>query len=136
MNRFRPTLTQVLHVAHVLEARLELDLAGVGLSLAKLGVLRALAGAADPLTLGGIAENVGCVRSNVTQLVDRLEAEGLVRRVADPNDRRVVRAELTPAGRRSHTDGVGVLERHEAAVTEAVGCDVEALSRALARLSD
>jgi DNA-binding MarR family transcriptional regulator len=84
MNESVPALTQVLRVAHVLEARLEEDLARSGLSLAKLGVLRALAAADEPLTLGGVADNVGCVRSNVTQLIDRLEAEGLVRRVADP----------------------------------------------------
>lgn len=67
---------QILHVAHVLEAQLEQDLAAVGLSIAKVGVLRALAQAEGPLTLGAIAESVGCVRSNITQLVDRLEAEG------------------------------------------------------------
>jgi DNA-binding MarR family transcriptional regulator len=38
------------------------------------------------------------VRSNITQLVDRLEADGLVRRVNDPSDRRSVRAELTELG--------------------------------------
>src|SRR5262249_375934 len=33
-----------------------------------------------------------------TQLMDRLEAEGLVRRVDDPTDRRGVRAVVTPLG--------------------------------------
>jgi DNA-binding MarR family transcriptional regulator len=127
-------LARILHVAHTLEGRLEQDLSAVGLSLAKLNVLRALASTDAPLTLGDIAENVGCVRSNVTQLVDRLEAEGLARRVADEADRRVKRAQLTPAGRRSHTDGVAILERHEAAAAEALGEDLTALTRALDRL--
>jgi DNA-binding MarR family transcriptional regulator len=40
-----------------------------------------------------------CVRSNITQLVDRLEADGLVRRVDHPSDRRgVMAAPLTPLG--------------------------------------
>ena len=34
----------------------------------------------------------------MTQLVDRLEADGLVRRVADPTDRRSVKAEITDEG--------------------------------------
>ncbi len=39
-----------------------------------------------------------CVRSNITQLVDRLEADGLVRRVDNPSDRRGVMAAATPLG--------------------------------------
>jgi DNA-binding MarR family transcriptional regulator len=127
-------LTQVLHVAHTLEARLERDLAAEGLSLAKLGVLNALAAAEQPITLGEIAGNVGCVRSNVTQMVDRLEAEGLVQRVADPSDRRVKRAQLTPAGRRSQADGARVLREHERAVAEALGSDLGSVLSAIRRL--
>jgi DNA-binding MarR family transcriptional regulator len=36
--------------------------------------------------------------SNLTRLVDRLEARGLVRRAADPHDRRVSLVQLTDAG--------------------------------------
>jgi DNA-binding MarR family transcriptional regulator len=39
-------------------------------------------------------------RSNVTGLVDRLEARGLVRRQPVPGDRRAFNVTLTPAGRR------------------------------------
>ena len=39
-------------------------------------------------------------RSNVTGLVDRLEARGLVRRHASANDRRAYRVVLTGAGRK------------------------------------
>jgi len=42
------------------------------------------------------------VRSNITQLMDRLEKDGLVRRRADRDDRRSVLAELTPAGTQAH----------------------------------
>jgi DNA-binding MarR family transcriptional regulator len=38
---------------------------------------------------------MACVRSNITQLIDRMQAEGLVRRIPDPQDRRSVRAALT-----------------------------------------
>lgn len=38
--------------------------------------------------------------ANVTRLVDRLESQGLLKRVADPKDRRVSRVVLTPKGRR------------------------------------
>ena len=38
--------------------------------------------------------------ANVTRLVDRLEIQGLLKRVADPKDRRVSRVVITPKGRR------------------------------------
>lgn len=38
--------------------------------------------------------------ANVTRLVDRLEVQGLLKRVADPRDRRVSRVVITPKGRR------------------------------------
>jgi DNA-binding MarR family transcriptional regulator len=38
--------------------------------------------------------------ANVTRLVDRLEAQGLLKRMADPKDRRVSRVVITPKGRR------------------------------------
>lgn len=69
-----------------------------GLSLAKFGVLAALVEAGEPLPLGQLAERIACVKSNVTQLVDRLEEDGLVRREPDPADRRVTRAAITEDG--------------------------------------
>lgn len=38
--------------------------------------------------------------ANVTRLVDRLELQGLLKRVADPKDRRVSRVVITAKGRR------------------------------------
>ena len=40
-----------------------------------------------------------CVRSNVTQLIDRMQVDGLARRVPDPLDRRSTGAVLTEKGR-------------------------------------
>jgi DNA-binding MarR family transcriptional regulator len=88
----------LLGAARRLQERLEAALDGVGLSGAKYQALEQLARAREPLALSELAGCLNCVRSNVTQLVDRLEADGLVRRVADPADRRAIRAELTPLG--------------------------------------
>jgi DNA-binding MarR family transcriptional regulator len=109
-----------INAAHQLESRIEGDLAEVGLSLARYGVLEQLAGAPGPLPLGELAERLRCVRSNITQLVDRLEAEGLARRVADPADRRLVRAELTSAGRSRREEGAERLRRLQAAFAAAL----------------
>ncbi|MGI5271861.1 MarR family winged helix-turn-helix transcriptional regulator [Nonomuraea sp. CA-218870] len=45
-----------------------------------------------------LAHNLGVTLGTVTGLVDRLVAHGLVSRHEDPQDRRVRRVELTPAG--------------------------------------
>jgi DNA-binding MarR family transcriptional regulator len=95
----------LLAAAHAIETRLEQGLATVGLSPAKHAVLSQLARAGEPLTLSELAARVCCVRSNMTQLVDRLEAEGLVRRVDDPADRRIVRAAITPLGKEREAAG-------------------------------
>jgi DNA-binding MarR family transcriptional regulator len=80
------------------------------LSLAKLTALRRLAEAGGSLPLGQLAERLSCVKSNVTQLVDRLEADGLVSRTADTADRRSRLAVLTDAGRQAHARGAKVFE--------------------------
>ena len=47
-----------------------------------------------------IASALSCDASNVTNIVDRLEARGLIERQADPTDRRVKNIVLTRAGAR------------------------------------
>lgn len=109
MNEDPPLLFALLHTAHSLREQLDAAFAEIGLSAARQGVLDELARADGPLALGDIAARQSCVRSNVTQLVDRLEAEGLVRRVPDPTDRRSVRAELTPLGQQRRAAGAQAL---------------------------
>ena len=98
-------LFAVLHASSVLESRVEARLSEVGLSLAKLTALHRLTEAGESLPLGQLAERLACVKSNVTQLVDRLEADGLVNRTADPNDRRSRLAVLTDAGKAAYSKG-------------------------------
>ena len=89
----------VLHAARAIESRLETACGLAGLSMAKFSVLSELIAAKEPLALGELAGRLSCVRSNMTQLIDRLEADGLVRRVSCPTDRRSVKAEITDAGK-------------------------------------
>ena len=130
------TITRgLMHAAHAVEAQLEAALEGAGMSLAKLSVLRHLVQAGAPLALSQLAERSSCVRSNMTQLIDRLEADGLVRRVADPHDRRSVRAVLTRAGQRRHDLAVQLLQAREAALVAPLDDDERAaLVQLLARL--
>ncbi|HWK08474.1 MAG TPA: MarR family transcriptional regulator [Vicinamibacterales bacterium] len=103
----------MLHAASALESRVEEQLAEVGLSLPKLAALHQLSQAGDSLPLGQLAERLACVKSNVTQLVDRLEADGLVVRAADPNDRRSRLAVITDSGTRAYERGIQIQQRAE-----------------------
>src|SRR2546428_9220354 len=85
-----------LDAAEAVEARLEAAVSPTGLSLAKLAVLHILADAKEPLPLSDLATRQHCVRSNITQLVDRLEKDGLVHRRTAPDDGRRALPEPTP----------------------------------------
>jgi len=122
----------LIKAGRALEGQLEKGLAQVGLSMPKFSVLSELAKSGESLPLSELAAKLSCVRSNITQLVDRLEADGLVRRTDDPADRRSVRAALTPLGRercRSGTDAITKIQVEFAASLPAG--DLCALGRAL-----
>jgi DNA-binding MarR family transcriptional regulator len=104
----RVGLFAVLHTSSVLESRVEAKLSEIGLSLAKLAALHRLSEAGESLPLGQLAERLSCVKSNVTQLVDRLEGDGLVSRAFDPNDRRSRLAVLTDPGRKAYEKGMKI----------------------------
>ena len=106
-------LVAILHAAHDAESQLESKLNAVGLSLAKLAALKTLAEAGDSLPLSQLADRLSCVKSNITQLVDRLEVDGLVTRQADPHDRRTRLASLTAAGRKACDEGIRVQQEAE-----------------------
>lgn len=78
------------------------------LSFAQAMALRELD---EPVPMGELAQRLCCDASNVTGIVDRLEARGLVERRMAPDDRRVKRLVLTEAGhtlREEHWDGLTV----------------------------
>jgi DNA-binding MarR family transcriptional regulator len=58
----------------------------------------------EPLPMRKLAQKLKCEPSNVTGIVDRLEARGLAERRPDPADRRVKLAAATDEGRRVARD--------------------------------
>src|SRR5256885_1341923 len=108
----------------------------LGLSLASPGVPHPLAEAREPLSLSELAQRQHCVRSNITQLVDRLEKDGLVRRRPDPDDRRGVLAALTPAGEQAYAKGMRALVEAQHAIVRALSAgDAKSLKSALDALA-
>jgi len=122
----------ILQVAQVIERRLEEVLGRIDLSPPKFGALTQLVQTGEPLHLSELASRMTCVRSNITQLVDRLEADGLVRREEDPKDRRGVKAAITTAGRERQAAGAKIWMEFEEEVSKALaGIDRKILERAL-----
>ena len=72
--------------------------AAAGLTAAQATLLTLLS---EPMSMRQFAELMGCDASNVTGIVDRLEAKSLVERRADPADRRVKRLARTNEGDRA-----------------------------------
>ena len=129
------SIFSLLAAAHALEAKLETALNEVGLSTPKFSVLSQLVAEDAPLSLSELAARLSCVRSNMTQLVDRLEADGLARRVDDPADRRGVKAAITELGRERQAAGDAQVDKLHADFAANVGAeDRAAMQRLLVAL--
>lgn len=114
---------------HLLRRAAEEDRAS-GISRARLSALSVVV-FAGPLTLGALAEAEGVRSATMTGIVNGLERDGLVRRRPHGSDRRAVRVEATPAGRRllerARTRRIG---RVAARLDDLSPEDVELLARA------
>ncbi len=130
------TMHALVRVAHAVEDRWEQALARVELSGPKFIALTVLMQAGEPLSLGELAARLTCVRSNITQLVDRLEADRLVRRVEDPTDRRGKRAAVTPLGVKRQAAGARQVAQVQKELGKTLaGLDHDALERVLSALA-
>jgi MarR family 2-MHQ and catechol resistance regulon transcriptional repressor len=78
-------------------ARVEANLAELSLTLNQLGVLEAILHK-GPLSHRELGRKVLTSAGNMTDVVDKLEQRGLVRRVRHTGDRRSVKVELTDEG--------------------------------------
>jgi DNA-binding MarR family transcriptional regulator len=77
------------------------QVSGGGLTRTQLSVLGVTA-RTGPIGVGELAEVEGVNPTMLSRVVGKLETMGLLRRSPHPDDARVVRVEVTPAGRRLH----------------------------------
>jgi DNA-binding MarR family transcriptional regulator len=98
-----------------------------GLSPSQFNILNLICDVREGRTQTQLSRELLMHRSNVTGLVDRLGARGLVERKDVPGDRRVYRVVLTAEGRRLMAE---ILPRYYAAAEEVWGgLSVEAVVR-------
>ena len=104
----------------------------LGLGFAQAHALRML-DPDEPIAMSALAERLFCDASNVTGLVDRLEARGLVERGSAANDRRVKALTLTPAGVALRDQVMAVMSEPPDAIAALPAADQRALRDILAR---
>lgn len=97
-----------------------------------LGSLRA-SGAPYRQAAGKLAEHVSITPGAMTSRLDKLEARGLVRRVPDVDDRRVLQIELTDEGDRIWTEAVAVQAEKERLIAAALDAREQEQLNALLR---
>ncbi|MEU3949310.1 MarR family transcriptional regulator [Streptomyces sp. NPDC029526] len=97
-GRLAEQLLRLTRRVHRIQKR-HLERREVGVTPAQSRLLRTLAHYDSPPRMADLAERLEVVPRAVTTLVDGLEAAGKARRVPDPANRRVIRIELTDAGR-------------------------------------
>lgn len=134
LRGWRLFFESALALGDVLDAELE---QAVGISQRWYDVLVHLEESPDGIPMNELAERILYSKSGFTRVVDRMEEEGLVRRVRPEHDRRSILVVLTDKGietmeeaRRYHRDGI---ERHFS--RHLTDTDVAGLTRALEKVS-
>jgi MarR family 2-MHQ and catechol resistance regulon transcriptional repressor len=89
---------KLLRASKAVLARVEPLLASHGLTATQLGVLEVILHL-GPLSQRDLGRKVLTSAGNMTDVIDKLEARGLVWRARMPRDRRSVQVDLTDAGR-------------------------------------
>jgi DNA-binding MarR family transcriptional regulator len=111
----RPTamaaITSVMRAQQLLLAQVEERLRPFDLTFARYEALVLLRfSSRGSLPLGKMGERLQVHPTSMTNVIDRLETQGLVRRMPHPEDRRATLAEITPAGRRLVEKATAALE--------------------------
>lgn len=121
-------VTSLMRVQQMLLARIDGLLRPFGVTFARYEVLVLLSfSRRGSLPLSKIGARLMVHPTSVTNAIDRLEAGGLVRRVADTADRRRTLAELTPAGREVLAGATRVLQENGFGLDGLARADSEAL---------
>jgi DNA-binding MarR family transcriptional regulator len=111
--------TSIIRAQQLVSTRVDRALRHLGLTFARYEVLMLLSfSRTGALPITKVGERLMVHPTGITKLVDKLEQQGLVERVPNPDDRRGVLARITEAGRRVAAEGT------EAVAAERFGLDL------------
>jgi len=91
-------VTSIIRVRQVLSTRADQVLAPIGLTFSRYELLVHLYFNDGRLSLAQLGKRLQVHQTSVTSLVDKLEAQGLIRRTPHPTDRRSTIAQITTEG--------------------------------------
>ena len=127
-------VTSVMRAHQILLARVDEALAPLGLTFSRYEVLMLLSfSRTGRLPLGKIGERLQVHAASVTNAIDRLEGDGLVKRLPHPTDGRTTLASVTAKGRRLGRRATEVLN---AEVFECSGLTEDRIRDVVAALAD
>ena len=131
-SRAMAAVTSLMRAQQVLMARLNVLLRPHGLTFPRYEALMLLSFTrAGALPLGKIGERLQVHRTSVTNIIDKLEADGLVRRVPHAEDRRATLAEITDEGRAAARAATEVLNAESFGIASLPPRDLERLTTIL-----
>jgi DNA-binding MarR family transcriptional regulator len=134
-SRAMAAVTSIMRAQQVLMARLNHLLVAHGLTFPRYEALMLLSFTrTGALPLGKIGERLQVHRTSVTNIIDKLEADGLVRRVPHSEDRRATLAEITPAGREKAQEATAVLNAEAFGIGALAARDLDRLTSILREL--
>ncbi len=114
-----PLTRQLIRKALALQESLDSSFAHPELSLARVTLLHHIMD--EDLPLSTLADLMGCGRSNLTSLMDKLERQGWVERIPDKNDRRKTLARITTDGKAICIEGALHIDAWETRMLSALG---------------
>ena len=127
--------TSIMRAQQIVLSRVDEALKPWSLTFARYEVLVLLHFSKEGrLPLGKMGDRLMLHQASITNLVDRLEDQGLVRRVPHPTDRRTTLAELTDEGRRVVVEATGAVEAASVGVGELSDDEAAALTALLRTL--
>jgi len=92
-------MLNIMRTSAVLSHRHEQFFREQGITATQYNVLRIVAGAGpEGISQCDIAERLVTMNADVPRLLKRTEVAGLIRRAANPDDKRVLKVQLTPQG--------------------------------------
>ena len=120
--------TSIMRAQQIVLARVDGALRPLNLTFARYEALVLLSFSRQgALPMGKMGERLMVHPTSVTNAIDRLESDGLVRRIAHPQDRRTVLAEITESGRTLVETATAVLNEVRFGMGELALHDVDVL---------
>jgi DNA-binding MarR family transcriptional regulator len=128
-------VTSIMRVQQILQSAVDGALRPHGLTFARYEALVLLTfSRRGSLPMRVMGERLQLHPTSVTNIVDRLEADGLVKRIPHPTDRRTTLAEITEAGRARRAEATDAVTAIDFGLRGLTGRQTSQLTELLAKV--